>query len=131
VPAGKAARRRQRLLEVQRPIALERRRALVGRTLQVLVEGVCEETEHLLQGRHHGMAPDIDGRILINDGLAPAATLADVEITEAYADDLVGRIVGPEGTIGIRPAETFDWSPSPRPSPATGEGATSLPRGLV
>ncbi|MEE8525418.1 MAG: 30S ribosomal protein S12 methylthiotransferase RimO [Thermoanaerobaculia bacterium] len=106
VPAGKAGRRREKLLEVQRPIALERRQALVGRTLEVLVEGVCEESEHLLQGRHHGMAPDIDGRILINDGLAPAATLADVEITEAYADDLVGRIVGPAGVIGIQPAET-------------------------
>lgn len=47
------------------------------------------------------MAPDIDGRILINDGTAPAGELAEVEITEAYADDLVGRIVGPRGTPGI------------------------------
>ncbi len=101
VPADVARRRYQHLLEVQEPIALERRRALVGRTLEVLVEGVCEETEHLLQGRHHGMAPDIDGRLLINDGLAPPATLAEVEITEAYADDLVGRIVGPAGVPGI------------------------------
>ena len=42
--------------------------ALVGRRLEVLVEGVCDESEHLLQGRHHGMAPEIDGRLLINDG---------------------------------------------------------------
>ena len=68
--------------------------ALVGRRLQVLVEGVCEESEHLLQGRHHGMAPEIDGRLLINDGFAPAGTLVEVEITDAYADDLVGHIVG-------------------------------------
>jgi hypothetical protein len=40
------------------------------------------------------MAPQIDGRVLINDGFAPAGTLAMVEITEAYADDLVGRVVG-------------------------------------
>lgn len=101
VPAEVAQRRYQRLLEVQEPIALERRQALVGRTLEVLVEGVCDETEHLLQGRHHGMAPEIDGRLLINDGLAPPATLAEVEITEAYADDLIGRIVGPAGAPGI------------------------------
>ncbi|MGB5888753.1 MAG: TRAM domain-containing protein, partial [Thermoanaerobaculia bacterium] len=82
-------------------IALDRRQRLVGMRLPVLVEGVCEETEHLLQARHHGMAPDIDGRILINDGTAPAGELAEVEITEAYADDLVGRIVGPRGTPGI------------------------------
>jgi ribosomal protein S12 methylthiotransferase len=101
VPRSKAARRYRRLLEVQRPIALERRRALVGRTMRVLVEGACDESEHLLQGRHHGMAPDIDGRLLINDGLAPPASLAEVEITEAHADDLVGRIVGPAGRPGV------------------------------
>ncbi len=96
VPRSTAVRRHRRLLEVQEPIALERRRALV--------EGVCEETEHLLQGRHHGMAPDVDGRLLINDGLAPPATLAEVEITEAYADDLIGRIVGPVEAPGVEPA---------------------------
>ena len=104
VPRSKARRRWERLLEVQQPIALARRQALVGRTLEVLVEGVCDESEHLLQGRHHGMAPDIDGRLLINDGVAPAATLAEVEITEAYSDDLIGRIVGPTDAPGVVPA---------------------------
>jgi hypothetical protein len=32
--------------------------------------------------------------VLINDGSAPAGTLARVEITEAYANDLVGHIIG-------------------------------------
>ena len=102
VPRTTARRRHEQLLEAQEPIAKARRKALVGKTLQVLVEGVCEETEHLLEGRHHGMAPEIDGRLLINDGLAPAGTFAEVEITDAYADDLVGRIVGPEGAPGIQ-----------------------------
>jgi ribosomal protein S12 methylthiotransferase len=93
VPKHVARRRLRQILEAQKPIALERRRRLVGRRLPVLVEGACEETEHLLQGRHGGMAPEIDGRLLINDGTAPAGSLAEVEITEAYADDLVGRIV--------------------------------------
>ncbi|HEX9733062.1 MAG TPA: 30S ribosomal protein S12 methylthiotransferase RimO [Thermoanaerobaculia bacterium] len=104
LPPATARRRYERLLAAQRPIALERRRALVGRVLTVLVEGACEETEHLLQGRHHGMAPEIDGRLLINDGTASAGTLAEVEITAAYADDLVGRIVGPAGRPGVVPA---------------------------
>jgi ribosomal protein S12 methylthiotransferase len=93
VPKSTQRRRLRQLLEAQRPIALERRRRLVGRRLPVLVEGVCEESEHLLQGRHYGMAPQIDGRVLINDGSAPAGSLALVEITEAYADDLVGHVV--------------------------------------
>jgi len=95
VPKQVARRRHKRLLEAQRPIALSSRRALVGKRLPVLVEGACEESEHLLQARHQGMAPEIDGRILINDGMAPAGSLAVAEITEAHASDLVARIVAP------------------------------------
>ncbi|HEX4499530.1 MAG TPA: 30S ribosomal protein S12 methylthiotransferase RimO [Thermoanaerobaculia bacterium] len=109
VPRHVQRRRLRQLLESQRPIALERRQRLVGQTLSVLVEGVCEESEHLLQGRHHGMAPQIDGRVLINDGAAPAGTLARVEITEAYADDLVGHVVGavrPQDADRVVPADS-------------------------
>ena len=88
-----AEERRRILLEDQRPIALESRQKLVGRRVQTLIEGVCDETEHLLQGRHEGMAPEIDGRLLIADGLAQAGEFATVEVKEAYADDLVGHIV--------------------------------------
>lgn len=105
VPKSTARRRYERLLEVQEPIAREQRQRLVGRRMPVLVEGAHPETEHLLVGRHHGMAPEIDGQVLINDGLAPAGSFAEVEISAAYADDLVGHIVGPEGAPGIVPAE--------------------------
>jgi hypothetical protein len=50
------------------------------------------------------MAPDIDGRVLINDGRAPAASFAEVVITEVYADDIVGHIVGPVGAPGVEVA---------------------------
>jgi len=99
VPKRVARRRWERLLATQRSIALERRQRLVGQRMTALVEGVCEESEHLLQARHHGMAPEVDGRLLINDGFPPGSsilkmgTLATVEITDAFADDLVGRIV--------------------------------------
>jgi len=95
VPASTARRRHRRLLAAQEPIARASRQALVGRRLTVLVEGVCAETEHLLQGRHQGMAPEIDGRLLINDGVADPGSFAEVEITDAYADDLVGHVVAP------------------------------------
>ncbi len=106
VPRRVAEERQARLLGLQRDIALERRRRFLGRTLPMLVEGRCEETEHLLQARHQGMAPEVDGRILINDvgvrasGVPELPSLAgrivDVEVTDAFADDSVGRIVGPE-----------------------------------
>jgi len=104
VPKALARRRWKRLLARQKPISLRRRRRLVGRRMPVLVEGVCAESEHLLEGRHAGMAPEIDGRLLLNDGTAPAGTLVEVEITDAYPADLVGRIVGPRGIAGVVPA---------------------------
>jgi len=117
VPRGVAARRRERLLELQKPIALERRQRFEGVRLEVLVEGAHEETEHLLKGRHRGQAPEIDGHVLINDGVAPAGTLAEVEITKAYADDLVGHIVGPVGAPGVVPAPA--GFPDSEPAQAT------------
>ncbi len=101
VPRATARWRHARLLEEQRPIATASRQRLTGRRLRVLVEGVCSETEHLLEGRHQGQAPEIDGRVLINDGTAPAGSFAEVEITDAFADDLVGRVVGPHGAPGV------------------------------
>lgn len=96
-----AERRQKKLLKAQEPISKASRKALVGRTLAALIEGPCEETEHLLEARHYGMAPGIDGRLLINDGHAPAGTLVDVEITDGFAADLVGRIVGPREGRGV------------------------------
>ena len=73
--------------------------------MRALLLGVCDETEHLLEARHHGLAPEIDGRVLINDGGAPPATMVDVEITEAFPEDLVGRIVGPVDDPRVRVAD--------------------------
>lgn len=86
-------RRQEKLLEVQQAISWEKNRARVGQRLEVLVEGACEETEHLLQGRLATQAPDIDGSVLINDGFATPGTFATVRITEAHPYDLVGEIV--------------------------------------
>jgi ribosomal protein S12 methylthiotransferase len=109
IPPALARERQARLLELQRPIALARRRSLIGQRVETLVEGVCDESEHLLVGRHRGMAPEIDGRLLIADGRAPFGTLAEVEIVDAYADDLVGHIVeagaGRGGTHALRTVE--------------------------
>ncbi len=96
VPPMVAERRAEAILEAQRPISLSRRQRLVGQQIQVLVEGPCDETDLLLQGRHQGLAPEIDGRVLINDGMAATGSMVNVEVTEAHADDIVGRVVAQE-----------------------------------
>lgn len=81
------------LYETQKEIARELNQAYLGKVIDVLMEGEHEETELLLQGRHAGQAPDIDGKVIINDGMAKAGEIVKVEITEVLDYDLVGRIV--------------------------------------
>jgi len=93
--------RRSALLEAQQDIALEHNRALIGKTLPALVTGPLPEMELLLEGRLQRQAPEIDGRLLINDGTAAAGSLVEVEITDAHPYDVVGgifRIIRPGKT---------------------------------
>jgi len=94
VPEALKKERFQRIMEVQRDISRDHQRAMIGRTVEVLVEGRAEETEHLLAGRHAQQAPEIDGLTYVNDGVAYPGELVRVEITDASDYDLVGRVVG-------------------------------------
>jgi ribosomal protein S12 methylthiotransferase len=85
--------RRNELLRIQEGIASAQGRARIGSTIEVMVEGVSEETEWLLEGRHEGLAPEIDGVVYINDGTASAGQFVNVNITDAALYDLVGHIV--------------------------------------
>jgi ribosomal protein S12 methylthiotransferase len=93
VPQRTIERRWREVMAVQKRINRELNKKLVGQRLTVLVEGPSEETEHLLVGRHEGQAPEIDGQVYINDGMAYPGELVTVEVTEAHDYDLVARIV--------------------------------------
>jgi ribosomal protein S12 methylthiotransferase len=102
MPTRKTAeRRRAKLMELQQQIALSRNEQRVGRSYDAIITGVCEETEHLgfslYEGRIAGQAPEIDGRLLINDGIdlltMELPAFARVEITDAHPYDLVGGVV--------------------------------------
>jgi ribosomal protein S12 methylthiotransferase len=93
IPEQVKQQRRSSILELQQSVSLEHNRSLVGRTLQALVTGRLQEMELLTEARLKRQAPEIDGRLLINDGSAPAASLVEVELTEAHPYDLVGRLV--------------------------------------
>ncbi len=97
IPTRKAAeRRRDKLMALQQEISRSRNEAKIGKQFEAIITGVCEETEHLLEGRIIGQAPEIDGRLLINDGLDKLPDLpafATVEINDAHPYDIVGRIV--------------------------------------
>jgi ribosomal protein S12 methylthiotransferase len=86
------AERHDRLMSLLRKKSKKRLRGFIGKRLEVLVDGVHEETDLLLKGRHQGQAPEVDGSVLINDGHANAGDRVEVEITEAFDYDLVGHI---------------------------------------
>jgi len=93
VPQKVIERRWREVMAVQKRINREQNRALIGKRLEVLVEGPSPESEHLLVGRHEGQAPDIDGVVYINDGFGYPGEFVTIEVTEAHDYDLVGRVV--------------------------------------
>jgi ribosomal protein S12 methylthiotransferase len=93
VPQRTIERRWRELMAVQKRINREQNKAMIGKRLEVLVQGASEETEHLLVGRHEGQAPEIDGQVYINDGMAYPGEIVTVEVTEAHDYDLVARVV--------------------------------------
>lgn len=81
------------VMELQAQISQQRLRRLVGREEDVLVEGVSQETELLLEGRTRFQAPEIDGCVYINEGEASPGDIVRVRIAEAHIYDLVGGII--------------------------------------
>ena len=97
VPKRTIETRRRRLMKLQQKISAKSKAAWVGREVDVLVEGESDETELLWQGRTALHAPEIDGKVLIND-FGPHETLVPgtfyrAEITESYDYDVVARIL--------------------------------------
>lgn len=98
VDSKTAESRRSRLMKEQAKISRELNKEKLGRTFNVMFEGLSQESDLLFQGRLEGQAQEIDGHILINDmpeGFSPVpGSVYQVKVNEAYDYDLVGEIVG-------------------------------------
>ena len=86
-------RRWREVMAIQKRISRELNKKLVGKHLDVLIEGSHPESADLLVGRHEGQAPDIDGQVIINEGMGYPGEIVTVEITEAHDYDLIGRVI--------------------------------------
>ena len=92
--------RQARLMEIQQKISARKLRSFRGRRVTALVEGPSKDTPLVWEARLEGMAPEIDGKLFLNDieivGDGITARPGDVvtaEITETHEYDLVGRVV--------------------------------------
>ena len=85
--------RRDRLMALQAEISKNKNKRFIGRTEQVLVEGVSQESELLLEGRTRFQAPEIDGCVYITSGECQPGDIVNVTFSETHIYDLVGEIV--------------------------------------
>jgi ribosomal protein S12 methylthiotransferase len=109
--------RQSRLMEIQQKISTRKLRHFRGRRLTALVEGPSKDTPLVWEARLEGMAPEIDGKLYLNDieveGTTISARPGDIvtaEITETHEYDLVGHVVeildvpGPRAALAVATA---------------------------
>lgn len=87
-----SANRARKLMAIQRRIAREQSARLVGAELEVLVEGPSEEHDLVMQGRHAGQAPEIDGHVYLSEGEVRPGEIVRVRVSQASDYDLVGDV---------------------------------------
>src|SRR5713226_1493769 len=131
VDAETIAVRRDRLMTIQKRISRQKLRQRVGESVSALVEGPSKENELVWEARLEGMAPEIDGKLFLTDietqsgETARPGDLARVEITNADAYDLIGRVVE---ILERRPSASADSANVPS---ATSAAAPAFPAAPV
>jgi ribosomal protein S12 methylthiotransferase len=105
-------RRWEQLMELQQGISLAKNQAIVGKTLDILVEGHGQSEDD--QGRAGGLislgrsyrdAPEIDGYVLV-EGELPAGEIVPVRITGATTYDLMAT-VDTRAPVVIQPGKVY------------------------
>jgi ribosomal protein S12 methylthiotransferase len=96
--------RRDALMELQQQISLEKNEEWVGYNTEVIVDGVSEAHEAVLEGRHYGQAPDIDGVVYLSfdygGDMPTPGDIVEVEIQQATEYDLAGVVIPKERDEG-------------------------------
>lgn len=104
VPDEVKQARQAELMALQARISRDKLEAMVGTEVEVLVEGLAEESELLLRGRTQTQAPDVDGQVyIVNPPLGVrVGEIRRMRVTQAADYDLVGELVdGPEAQATV------------------------------
>jgi ribosomal protein S12 methylthiotransferase len=96
VPKRTIEARKRKLMTLQQGISRAAKQQWIGRELVILAEGESDETPLLWEGRTQFHAPEIDGKVYINDfgdlESLEAGRFYRAEITETHDYDLVARV---------------------------------------
>jgi len=90
-------RRRDQIMEIQAGISSKKLKAYVGRTVDILIEGVWKDDPRFLIGRGRFQAPEVDGVIFarpVEQGNPALGPIQKVEITDSEVYDLHGKLAG-------------------------------------
>jgi ribosomal protein S12 methylthiotransferase len=93
IPQAIKEKRFHELMELQAKISLQKNRNLIGQTQEVLIEDAYQESIDHISGRLASQAPEVDGRVLINKGIALPGDFYPLTIVDAFEYDLVGHLV--------------------------------------
>jgi ribosomal protein S12 methylthiotransferase len=97
LPPREIESRRKSLMSIQRKISKSKKKSLIGQEFDLLLEGTSSESDLLLEGRTAMHAPEIDGKVFVNDypeGNEPKeGEFYRCRITAAHDYDLVAEIV--------------------------------------
>ena len=91
VPKAVGRKRRERIMEAQAEISLDRNRSLIGRVFQALVD---EADSKVAVARIYSQAPEIDGVVFIRQPGIAKGTFLKAKIDTAYDYDLDGSVAG-------------------------------------
>ena len=91
IPERIKRERRAALMAVQAEVSMAKNRELIGREVEVLVEGEMPGRSRRLRGRTAGQAPEIDGQVFLK-GEAEAGEFVSARIEKAMTYDLDARI---------------------------------------
>jgi len=97
ISAREIESRRKSLMSIQKKISRTKKKSLIGREFDLLLEGASTESDLLLEGRTAMHAPEIDGKVFVNDypeGNEPKdGEFYRCRITATHDYDLVAEIV--------------------------------------
>jgi ribosomal protein S12 methylthiotransferase len=89
--------RRKSLMSIQKKISRSKKKSFIGQEFDLLLEGASSESDLLLEGRTAMHAPEIDGKVFVNDypeGNEPKdGEFYRCRITAAHDYDLVAEII--------------------------------------
>ena len=93
IPAELITKRAQKLGEISAKVLTDSLESLIGKEIELIIDGESDEHEFLLSAKEVSWAPEIDGEIYVNDRTDDSSELEFGKIYKAKVSGIVGNIL--------------------------------------